>query len=203
MYVLKIRLYYFCPEIYMCTIHLIFCKISLAITLGSKYVIGMFGVAGVVPEPTSQVEAAGEDGSSATGDQRVPPECQHPGPYGGDLLGATGGPLAGTPSAERPAGVPSAPSDRLPQLPHTAAHRTSRRTSQAADPVARHLARPAVLLHRRPQAQGQGARRVHHEGTADGVNRVDFHKGLAGRTDSGSVSRRRAIMNTNLHEQPV
>lgn len=119
------------------------------------------------------MEAAGEDGSCAVGNQRVPPERQHPGPYGGDLLGATGGPLAGAPFAERPARLPGAPTDRLPQLPHTAAHRTTRRTPQAADPVAGHLTGPSVLLHRRPQAQGQGARRVHHEGTADGVNRLD------------------------------
>lgn len=128
----------------------------------------------MVPEPTSQVEAAREDGGCAAGDQRVPSERQHPGPHGGNLAGATGGPLAGTATAERAAGVPGASADRLPQLPHATAHRALHRTAQAADTVPRHVAGPSVLLHRRPQAQGQGARRVHHQGTADGVNRLHF-----------------------------
>lgn len=156
--------------------------------------MGIFGVAGVVPEPEGEVETAGEDGSSEAGDQRVPPECEYPGPHGGYLPGTTRRPLARTSSTERTAGLPGASSDRLPQLPHATTHHACHGTPQAADPLTGHFAGPSVILHRRSKAQGQGTCRVDHQGAADGVKHVDFYHGVAGRMDSCASLKRIVIV---------
>lgn len=141
---------------------------------------------GVVPEPKGQVAQTREDGGRPTGAQRLraldddglaePNARLEP--------GAAGRPLAVAAAAVRAARLPVAPADRLPELPDA-----TRRAQPVLHEVAavtaadgRHAAvvvlvvvhrvrrRPQDLVHSGAQAQGQGARRVHHQGHANGLS---------------------------------
>lgn len=136
----------------------------------------------------------GEDGGGPAGPERL--RALHDGrfaePDARFQPGPTGRPMAVAAPAVRPAGIPVAPADRLPELPDAA---------RRAQPVAVHEVpavaatddhhthvvvlvlldihvvviapgirrRPQDIVHSGSQAQGQGTRGIHHQGHANGL----------------------------------
>lgn len=132
-----------------------------------------------------------EDGSGSAGPERLRAldDDGFAEPYARVEPGAAGGPVVVTAAAVRAARVPVAPADRLPELPD-AARRTQpvhHEVATVASADGRHATvvvlavhvvvvhhvrrRPQDLVHSGAQAQGQGARRVHHQGHANGLDR--------------------------------
>lgn len=146
----------------------------------------------MVPEPEGQVAQTREDGGGPTGPERLR-ALDDDGlaePNARIQPCAAGWPVAVAAVAVRSARFPVAPADRLPELPDAArrAQPVVHEVSAVAAADGRHAAvvvlavhvvvvhrvrcRPQDLVHSGAQAQGQRARRVHHQGHANGLSRA-------------------------------
>lgn len=157
--------------------------------------------AGVVPEPKGQVAPAGEDGGGPIGPERLRAldDDRFAGSDAGLQPGAARRPVAVATAAVRAARFPVAPADRLPELPDAARRAQPVVVRQVAAVAAtddrrrrgiapyfgravvvlrpvtrrRHRRGPQDLVHSGAPAQGQGTRRVHHQGHANGLDRPE------------------------------
>lgn len=151
--------------------------------------------AGLVPEPESQVAQTGKDGGGPIGPQRLRAlhDDRFAEPDARFEPGAARRPVAFAAAAVRPAGFPVASANRLPELPDAARRAQSVPVFHEIAAVAAtddhhavvvvvvvdvHVVddlgvrrRPQDIVHSGAQAQGQGTRRIHHEGHANGLKK--------------------------------
>lgn len=111
----------------------------------------------------------GEDGGGETGPERIPRRLL-PVQSGGLQPRSPHGPVAVAAAPLRPARLPQSPPDRLSQLSNAAGGGGPQQAA-AGGPLAPPGRPPGPQdhLHSGAEAQGQGTRREHHQGHADGV----------------------------------